>query len=87
MHLLRLLASARDVLRTGALTVDVGEERERLLAVKRGQVPWPEVEARMARLEREAGEALRRTPLPARPDRRRIEDFLVRARRASALRG
>ncbi|MGW3682678.1 hypothetical protein [Streptomyces prasinus] len=86
MHLLRLLASARDVLRTGVLTVDVGERREQLLAVKRGEVPWSEVEARMARLEREADEALRRTPLPAQPDRGRIEDFLVRVRRASALR-
>ncbi|WP_406729868.1 nucleotidyltransferase domain-containing protein [Streptomyces sp. GD-15H] len=86
MHLLRLLASARDVLRTGALTVHAGELREPLLAVKRGEVPWPEVEARMIRLEREAGEALRGTPLPAEPDRRRIEDFLVRVRRASALR-
>ncbi|CAM5742100.1 hypothetical protein SHIRM173S_00118 [Streptomyces hirsutus] len=86
MHLLRLLASARDVLRTGVLTVDVGEHREPLLAVKRGEVPWSEVEARMARLEQEAAEALHRTPLPAQPDRRRIEDFLVRVRRASALR-
>ncbi|GAB3171607.1 DNA polymerase beta superfamily protein [Streptomyces incanus] len=86
MHLLRLLLSARDVLRTGVLTIDVGEHREPLLAVKRGEVPWSEVEARMARLEREAGEALHRTPLPAQPDRRRIEDFLVRVRRASALR-
>ncbi|MGY0066433.1 nucleotidyltransferase domain-containing protein [Streptomyces sp. QTS137] len=86
MHLLRLLACARDVLRTGVLTIDVGGQREQLLAVKRGEVPWSEVEARMARLEREAGEALRRTPLPEQPDRRRIEDFLVRVRRASALR-
>ncbi|MFC5852334.1 DNA polymerase beta superfamily protein [Streptomyces chlorus] len=86
MHLLRLLASARDVLRTGVLTIDVGERREPLLAVKRGEVSWSEVEARMARLEREAGEALHHTPLPAQPDRRRVEDFLVRARRASALR-
>ncbi|MEU3148277.1 MULTISPECIES: DNA polymerase beta superfamily protein [unclassified Streptomyces] len=86
MHLLRLLASARDVLRTGELTVDVGKRREPLLAVKRGEVPWSEVEARMTRLEREAGEALRRTTLPAQPDRRRVEDFLVGVRRASALR-
>lgn len=45
MHLLRLLASARDVLRTGTLTIDVGEERASLLAVKRGEVTWSEVEA------------------------------------------
>ncbi|CAM5585012.1 nucleotidyltransferase domain-containing protein [Streptomyces pilosus] len=86
MHLLRLLTSARDLLRTGTLTVDAGDHREPLLAVKRGEVPWPEVEARMARLEREAAAAVDRSPLPAEPDRRRVEDFLVRTRRASALR-
>lgn len=85
MHLLRLLTSARDLLRTGTLTLDVGEHRESLLAVKRGEVAWPEVEARMARLAQEAEEAAHRSPLPAEPDRRRVEDYLVRARRASAL--
>ena len=39
----------------------------------------------MTRLATEAEEALHRTPLPAEPDRRRVEDFLVRVRRASAL--
>ncbi|AIV37275.1 DNA polymerase beta superfamily protein [Streptomyces sp. CCM_MD2014] len=85
MHLLRLLTSARDLLRTGVLTIDVGEARESLLAVKRGEVPWPEVEARMNRLVREGEEAARHSPLPEEPDRRRVEDFLIRARRASAL--
>ncbi|MFI1164284.1 DNA polymerase beta superfamily protein [Streptomyces sp. NPDC020801] len=86
MHLLRLMISARDLLRTGHLTIDVGEERERLLAVKRGEVPWHRVESRMARLAAETEEASHRTPLPERPDRRRVEDFLVRVRRVSALR-
>ncbi len=85
MHLLRLLAGARDLLRTGTLTLDVGDGRGALLAVKRGEVPWPEVEARMARLAEECDEAARRGPLPEEPDRRRVEDFLVRTRRASAL--
>ncbi|MEU3984914.1 nucleotidyltransferase domain-containing protein [Streptomyces sp. NPDC026672] len=86
MHLLRLLASARDLLETGELRIDVGDRRESLLAVKRGDVPWPEVEARMARLAEEAERALRRSPLPAEPDRRRVADLLFRARSASALR-
>ncbi|MET7685727.1 nucleotidyltransferase domain-containing protein [Streptomyces sp. NPDC005423] len=86
MHLLRLLTSARDTLRTGTLTVDVGEGRERLLAVKRGEVPWSEVELWMTRLAAEADGAVARTPLPAEPDLARVEDFLVRARRASAAR-
>ncbi|MFE1072449.1 DNA polymerase beta superfamily protein [Streptomyces sp. NPDC058783] len=85
MHLLRLLTSARDLLRTGVLTIDVGEAREPLLAVKRGEVPWPEVEARMNLLAREGEEATRHSPLPEEPDRRRVEDFLIRTRRASAL--
>ncbi|WEH19080.1 nucleotidyltransferase domain-containing protein [Streptomyces sp. VNUA24] len=86
MHLLRLLMSCRDLLRTGELTVDVGEQREPLLAVKRGEVPWARVESRMARLAAEADEAADRSPLPPEPDLARVEDFLVRTRRASALR-
>ncbi|MFJ3986766.1 nucleotidyltransferase domain-containing protein [Streptomyces fungicidicus] len=86
MHLLRLLTSARDLLRTGTLVIDVGERRAPLLAVKRGEVPWSEVESRMDRLVEEGAEAARRSPLPEEPDRRRIEDFLLRTRRASALR-
>ena len=50
-----------------------------------GEVGWPEVEAWMARLAAEADAAADRTPLPPEPDRRRVEDFLFRARRASAL--
>ncbi|MDF3300016.1 nucleotidyltransferase domain-containing protein [Streptomyces sp. K1PA1] len=85
MHLLRLLGSARDLLRTGCLTVDVGDERDRLLAVRRGEVPWPEVEARMTALAAQAEAAAERSPLPGSPDRRRVADFLYRVRRASAL--
>lgn len=85
MHLLRLLASCRDLLRTGSLVIDVGEERDRLLAVKRGEVPWPEVERRMTGLVAESDEAAPRSPLPPEPDHARVEDFLTRARRASAL--
>ncbi|MFI9727561.1 DNA polymerase beta superfamily protein [Streptomyces sp. NPDC052092] len=85
MHLLRLLMTARDLLCTGVLTVDVGDRREELLEVKRGEVPWPEVESRMNRLTAEAGRAAAHSPLPEEPDRRRVEAFLVRARRASAL--
>jgi predicted nucleotidyltransferase len=87
MHLLRLLMSCRDLLRTGALVVDVSAERDRLLAVKRGEVRWPEVESWMTCLSGEAGTAALRTPLPAEPDIARVEDFLLRVRRASAGKG
>ncbi|MFI0901419.1 DNA polymerase beta superfamily protein [Streptomyces sp. NPDC020983] len=84
MHLLRLLIGCRDLLRTGTLTVDVGEHREELLAVRRGEVGWEKVRGRIRTLFGEIDAAVARTPLPAEPDRARVEDFLVRVRRASA---
>ncbi|MDQ0944496.1 DNA polymerase beta superfamily protein [Streptomyces sp. V1I1] len=85
MHLLRLLGSCRDLLRTGELVIDAGADRERLLAVKRGEVPWPRVEAWMTHLADEADAAAPGSPLPPEPDRARVEDFLFRTRRASVL--
>ncbi|MET7714195.1 nucleotidyltransferase domain-containing protein [Streptomyces sp. NPDC005407] len=85
MHLLRLLGSCRDLLRTGELVIDAGADRERLLAVKRGEVPWPRVEAWMTHLADEADAAAPGSPLPPGPDRARVDDFLFRTRRASAL--
>lgn len=85
MHLLRLLMSARDLLRTGELRIDVGDRREALLAVKRGEVSWSQVQAWMARLGAETEQALHRTPLPPEPDHARVADFLFRVRRDSAL--
>lgn len=87
MHLLRLLTSARDLLRTGELHIDAGEHRDRLLAVRRGEVPWPEVRSWALRLTAETDAAALRTPLPAEPDRARVEDFLIRVRRASCGQG
>ncbi|WP_405809212.1 nucleotidyltransferase domain-containing protein [Streptomyces sp. NBC_00210] len=85
MHLLRLLGSGRDLLRTGELVIDVGADRERLLAVKRGEVPWQRVEEWMTRLTAEADAVAPGSPLPPEPDRARVEDFLFRIRRVSAL--
>jgi hypothetical protein len=85
MHLLRLLTSCRDLLRTGRLTIDVGDQRDRLLSVKRGELGWEEVRGWMRTLHEEADDALTRSPLPAEPDQARVEDFLVRVRRRSAV--
>ncbi|MEU5127953.1 nucleotidyltransferase domain-containing protein [Streptomyces mobaraensis] len=84
MHLMRILESARDLLRTGVLTLAVGDRRGELLAVRRGELPWPEAERRLNGLRDELEAAAARTALPAEPDRARVEDFLIRVRRASA---
>jgi uncharacterized protein len=85
MHLLRLLLSARELLRTGALDVAVGSERERLLAIRHGDVPWDEVEAWRLRLHRELDDALDHSPLPAVPDVERVDAWLRSVRARSAL--
>ncbi|MFG2619898.1 DNA polymerase beta superfamily protein [Streptomyces sp. NPDC048507] len=84
MHLLRLLLSCRDLLRTGRLTIDAGPYREELLAVRRGERSWARTEAWMARLTEESDAALAGSPLPEEPDRARVEDYLHRTRLASA---
>jgi hypothetical protein len=84
MHLLRLLTCARDLLRCGRLTLDVAGDRERLLAVRRGEVAWTEVEAWRLALHAELDDALEHTPLPAVPHTAAVNAWLhsVRARSA-----
>jgi hypothetical protein len=82
MHLLRLLLAGIDVLRDGQVPLDVGEHRDRLLAVRRGEVPWADVESWRGDLHREFDTAYRETSLPERPDYAWADDFLVRARRS-----
>ncbi|SEG11213.1 hypothetical protein SAMN04489712_103258 [Thermomonospora echinospora] len=84
MHLLRLLASGRHLIEHGEPLVHVGDLRERLLAVRRGEVGWPAVERWRAELAGGMDAALAASPLPDEPDRRRVADLLYSVRRRSA---
>jgi predicted nucleotidyltransferase len=81
MHLIRLLLSGVVVLRQGFVPLRVDEYRDRLLAIRRGDVPWEEVERWRLALHRELDVALASTPLPEQPDYERANRFLIRARR------
>lgn len=81
MHLIRLLLSGSEVLRSGYVPVRVDEHRQRLLAIRRGEVPWDETEAWRLALHREFDRALVETKLPERPNYERANEFLVDARR------
>lgn len=85
MHLLRLLISARDLLATGSLRIEVAEHRDQLLAVSRGELPWDDVESWRLRLHRELDEAMDHSSLPAAPDVATVDAWLrsVRARSAA----
>lgn len=85
MHLIRLLLSGVVVLRHGFVPLRVDEHRDRLLAIRRGDVPWEDVECWRLALHKELDEALKSTSLPEHPDYERANAFLIRARRAAAL--
>jgi uncharacterized protein len=84
MHMLRLLMAGAHVLRTGEILVDVSAHRDRLLAVRAGDVSWDAVQEWAARLQADLAGAAPHTVLPAEPDRAVVNDFLIRTRRASA---
>lgn len=80
MHLLRLLLSGICVLRNGYVPVRVEAHRDQLLAIKRGELAWDDVEAWRKSLHREFDAALAETKLPERPDYQRADTFLIDAR-------
>lgn len=82
MHLIRLLLSGITALREGIVPVHVAAHRERLLAIKRGELPWDHVDAWRLSLHREFDDAAGQTRLPERPDYQRANDLLLRARRS-----
>ncbi|MEY2881847.1 MAG: hypothetical protein RLZZ15_4227 [Verrucomicrobiota bacterium] len=84
MHLLRLLLTGAATLRECRVPVRVGHHRERLLAVNRGDMPWPEVDAWRQELHRDFERALAETKLPERPDYDAANRFLIAARREAA---
>lgn len=83
MHLLRLLLSGIAVLRTGEVPVRVEDGyRDRLLSIKRGEVPFEELDAWRLTLHQQFQAAYQETALPDRPDYERANALLVKARRS-----
>ncbi len=64
MHLIRLLLAGCEVVKTGTLSVRADAHRERLRAIKRGEMDWGEVNAWRLKLHREFDAALAVTKLP-----------------------
>jgi predicted nucleotidyltransferase len=84
MHLIRLLLAGITGLEEGTIPVRVDDGlRERLLAIKRNEVPWPEVNAWRLDLHARFDRAFAGTSLPERPDYAWANDYLVRARRSA----
>ncbi|WP_416905941.1 DNA polymerase beta superfamily protein [Micromonospora echinospora] len=83
MHLIRLLTAGGHLVRTGELVLDVGADRDRLLALKAGELPWVEVARWRAQLTDRLITGLEHSPLPVEPDTDRVDRWLVSVRRRS----
>lgn len=81
MHLIRLLMSGVTVLKEGFVPVSVAEHRDKLLAIKRGEMEWSEVNKLRLDLHKQFDEAFANTKLPDRPDYESANAFLIKARR------
>ena len=84
MHLIRLLLSGVTVLKEGFVPVRVDEHRAELLAIRRGEIKWAEVNTRRLALHNDFDAALATTKLPERPDYEKANAFLIKARREMA---
>jgi predicted nucleotidyltransferase len=80
MHMIRLLLAGAHVLRTGEVLVDVSPLRERLLAVRNGDVPWESVTRWADRLIEDLAAASAASALPESPDRATVDELLRRVR-------
>lgn len=85
MHLIRLLMSGVTVLKEGFVPVNVAGHRDLLLAIRRGEMEWDEVNRLRLDLHKRFDEAFAGTKLPERPDYERANAFLIKARRAMAI--
>jgi uncharacterized protein len=84
MHLIRLLLAGITVLKEGTVPVRAEANRDKLLAIRRGEIPWDTIDMWRLELHQEFDAALTTTPLPDRPDYERVNAFLIKARQARA---
>lgn len=82
MHLIRLLLSGIIILRDGIVTIKVENNREDLLAIRRGEMPWEQVNNWRLRLHKDFESAFEQTSLPEFPDYEKANSFLIEARRS-----
>jgi predicted nucleotidyltransferase len=82
MHLIRLLISGITALKEGYVPVRVELYREDLLAIRRGERKWEDVDRWRVELHKEFDAASVVTKLPERPDYEKANTFLLKARRS-----
>lgn len=86
MHLIRLLISGIEILKNHQVQVEVGEHRETLMSIRRGELTWELTDKLRKKLQKEFDSAFSKTSLPERPDYSKANELLIEARRFSLSR-
>jgi hypothetical protein len=80
-EVVRALIICERLLRTGELDQDVSAQREQLLAVQAGELPWRDTEDWVQSLRDRGAEAVLRSPLPVTPNTEAVQRWLISVRR------
>jgi len=80
MHLIRLLICGTEILKSHHVAVDVGQHRQMLLEIRRGEIKWSQLDDLRKSFQKEFDRAFSSTTLPERPDYARANELLIQAR-------
>jgi len=81
MHLVRLLYSGIEAMKTGEIVVNVSEHRDQLLKIRNGEFSFEEIRQCALELDRSFQKAFEQTDLPEQPDFELVDRMLIEARR------
>lgn len=82
MHLIRLLISGLDALKTGEIRVAIDQHRDFLLSIRNGELTFEQIRKHAFQLDAEFQSAFEITDLPEQPEVETVNAFLVEARRS-----
>lgn len=85
MHLIRLLLSGITILQEGVMPVEVIDFKQELIQIRRGEMPFDQVNQWRLDLHKQFDSAFEGTKLPERPDYDFADTFLRKARRSMVL--
>lgn len=76
MHLIRLLRMGKEIITTGEVNV-LRPDREELLAIRQGKIPYEDLVAIAEQYEKELDALYEKSPLPKKPNHKAINELLI----------
>lgn len=78
MHLIRLSRQGKEILETGEVFVDrTGIDADYLMKIRKGEVPWEDIEEEVSRMGMEFNALCLKSPLPKDVDRTKINELVI----------